>query len=250
MNPSVTIVEVLGRAEQGMTRPFLCRGDDDQLFYVKGRGAGLHSLCCEWIAGNLALMMGLPLPDFTIAEVPEALVNGSDRSDIRELGAGLVFASARLESAREITWAEAQACPAELKALVLLFDWWVHNEDRSLSALGGNPNLLMTADEGGPSKLWVFDFNLAFDADFLDARFRENHLFSVLLPDWPAGFRQRLEPLMQAALNQLGEWFASLPEEWQHLEGDETLPVQLEQKLVFETLARAFTEPTAFWNRR
>ena len=54
---------------------------------------------------------------------------------------------------------------------------------------------------------------------------------------------------MLAALDRLDEWFASLPREWQHLEGDETLPVQLEQKLVFETLSRAFTEPDAFWNR-
>lgn len=168
MNPTVTIVEVLGRAEQGMTLPFLCRGDDDLLYYVKGRRAGLHSLCCEWIAGHLALALGLPLPHFAIAEVPEALVNGSDREDIWELGAGLVFASARLEAAREITWTEAQTCAAELKATVLLFDWWVHNEDRILSALGGNPNLLMTA-EG--NKMWVFDFNLAFDPDFSVDRF-------------------------------------------------------------------------------
>jgi hypothetical protein len=54
---------------------------------------------------------------------------------------------------------------------------------------------------------------------------------------------------MRAALDRLGECFATLPKEWQHLEGDETLPVQLEQKLVFETLARAFTEPDAFWKR-
>lgn len=54
---------------------------------------------------------------------------------------------------------------------------------------------------------------------------------------------------MKAALDRLDQWFGSLPIEWQHLEGDDTLPVQLEQKLVFEALARAFTEPAAFWNR-
>ena len=249
MIPTVTVVEVLGRSEQGMTKPFLCRGDDDRLYYVKGRGAGLHSLCCEWIAGQLARMMGLPLPDFAIAEVPSALVEGSDRPDIRELGAGLVFASARLETAREITWTEAQACPEELKALVLLFDWWVNNEDRILSPLGGNPNLLMTADAEGRNHLWVFDFNLAFDPDFSEGRFRENHLFSKLLQEWPLGFRERIEPLLQAALGQLNGLFASLPKEWLHLEADETLPVQLDQKLVSVLVARAFTEPDAFWNR-
>ena len=166
-----------------------------------------------------------------------------------DLGAGLVFASARLDEAREITWAEAEAAAAETKALVLLFDWWIHNEDRKLSALGGNPNLLMTADEDRPGKLWAFDFNLAFDTDFSTARFWESHVFSGLLPAWPPGFRDRIEPRMRMALDRLGDLFGSLPKEWQHLEADETLPVQLEQKLVFETLARAFTDPDAFWNR-
>ena len=32
---SVTIVEVLRRAEQGMTRPFLCRGDDNMHIFAK-----------------------------------------------------------------------------------------------------------------------------------------------------------------------------------------------------------------------
>lgn len=176
-------------------------------------------------------------------------MKGSDREDIWELGAGLVFASARLEAAREITWTEAQACPADLKATVLLFDCWVHNEDRTLSALGGNPNLLMTAESGEGSKMWVFDFNLAFDADFSVDRFRENHLFSVLLPQWPLGFRERIEPLMKAALDRLDEWFTTMPIQWQHFEGDDSLPVQLDQKLVFETLALAFTCPATFWNR-
>lgn len=249
MTPTVTILEVLGRAKQGMTRPFLCRGDDDHLYYVKGRGAGLHSLCCEWIAGQLARTMGLPLPDFAVAEVPAVLVAGSDRPDIRELGPGLVFASSRLEVAREITWTEAQSCVEDLKALVLLFDWWVHNEDRILSPLGGNPNLLMTADLQGQNQLWVFDFNLAFDPDFSEERFRECHIFSKLLPGWPLGFRERVEPLMQVALRQVNDCFDSLPREWLHLEGDENLPVQLNQNSVFESLARAFTEPEAFWNR-
>lgn len=248
MNPSVTIVEVLGRSLQGMTLPFLGRGDDDRLYYLKGRYAGLHSLCCEWIAGNLARAMELPVPDFAIAEVPETLVAGSDRTDIGDLGAGLVFASARLGGAREITWPEAQDCTVQTQALVLLFDWWVQNEDRKLSALGGNPNLLMTANEKQPDKLWVFDFNLAFDADFSVARFREEHLFAALLKEWPPGFRASIEARMHAALNRLPEWFSSLPKKWQHIDADETLPAQLEQKLVFETLARAFNETDTFWN--
>lgn len=246
---SVTIVEVLRRADQGMTRPFLCRGDDDVLYYVKGRGAGLRSLCCEWVAGRLAQEMKLPIPRFEIAEVPAALVAGSDREDIRELGAGRVFASARVEGAGEITWSEAMAIPGGMMAGVLLFDRWVQNEDRSLSALGGNPNLLMGPDGVRQRKLWVFDFNLAFDTDFKVERFWANHLFAELLLQWPLAFREQAEPWMQAALAKLPEIFQTMPLEWLHLDGDESLPVQLDQNLVFETLSRAFTDAASFWSR-
>lgn len=128
-------------------------------------------------------------------------------------------------------------------------NWWVQNEDRSLSALGGNPNLLMGPDGARARKLWVFDFNLAFDEDFTVERFWANHLFAGLLPQWPLGFREKAEPWMQAALAKLPEIFQAMPLEWLHLDGDESLPVQLEQKLVFETLSRAFTTTASFWSR-
>lgn len=245
MSSVVTIIEVVGRSEQGMTLPFLCRGEDERLYYVKGRYAGQQSLCCEWIAGHLARKTGLRVPDFAVAEVPKKLVEGSDRPDIQDLGSGLVFASARVEEAREITWPEAVSCDDGTKALVLLFDWWVHNGDRQLTTLGGNPNLLLTES----SLLWTFDFNAAFDEHLVAAHFWENHLFAHLLPQWPDGFRASIEPRLREALAAVDELFASLPVEWQHLLGDETLPVQLEPKLVLETLTRAFATPDAFWNR-
>lgn len=38
--PRIDIDEVIGRSEQGKTRPFICRGCDGHLYYVKGRDAG------------------------------------------------------------------------------------------------------------------------------------------------------------------------------------------------------------------
>lgn len=40
----IQIVEVLGRSIQGITRPFICRGEDDRTYFVKGQGAGRRSL--------------------------------------------------------------------------------------------------------------------------------------------------------------------------------------------------------------
>jgi len=50
--PTVEIVEVIRRSEHGMTEPFICRGDDDNFYFVKGIGAGRDSQIKEWISGN------------------------------------------------------------------------------------------------------------------------------------------------------------------------------------------------------
>lgn len=244
----MTIVEILGRSEQGITRPFLCRGDDDGLYYVKGRGAGLRSLCCEWVAGRLAQEFGLQIPRFEIAQVPSSLLCNSDRLDLSELGRGPVFASAKVCESCELTWEEAAQVPPEVMADIFIFDWWVQNEDRSLSALGGNPNLLIGAVEDGPRRLWAFDFNLAFDPGFDANHLREVHAFSRLLEAWPLGYRETCLPRLERAYQQLPAIYATLPKEWLHLDGDPAEPVQLAESSVREILQRAFHAPIELWN--
>ena len=110
----ITLTEILGRSEQGMTRPFFCRAAPLKC-YVKGAYAGRRSICCEWVANRLVrtLLQGLPLsvPPFTMAEVPVALIAGSARKDARDLGAGLVFASFRIEDGQELSWSSARGWP-------------------------------------------------------------------------------------------------------------------------------------------
>lgn len=261
-----TITEILGRADQGMTKPFVCRANDWMTYYVKGAYAGRRSLCCEWVAGWLAraVLDGLPLgvPISVMAEVPQALVAGSARKDIRELGAGTVFASLRIEGGQELSWSSAQGWPEETMAALLLLDLWIQNEDRSLSAHGGNPNLLVEQIpplhdddpegalwKGQPRRemLWVYDFNLAFDEQFERKRFFDAHVFGGMLKQWPEGFRERLEPRLREALGYLPALFAELPPEWQHLDGDDSLPMQLDQQKVTSVLKLPFTEPDTFW---
>lgn len=262
MTSSITIAEIIGRAAQGMTRPFLCR-DGVFLHYVKGKYAGQRSLCCEWLAGNLArcLLTDWPLavPHFSIATVPKALVEGSARADAADLGAGPVFASSRIEDAQEMNWTTAQHWPAETMAILLLLDLWLQNEDRSLSAAGGNPNLLVSLspslldtislglDNPGGSMLWVYDFNLAFDEYFDRHRFFQSHVFGGMVRRWPGEFRNRMEERMALALQSLPQFIADLPDEWLYLDGDDTLPVQLDLERVSSVLKLPFTRPDEFW---
>ncbi|WP_395738858.1 HipA family kinase [Prosthecobacter sp.] len=271
MNPNNTITAVLGRSEQGMTRPFLCQLNRWNTCYVKGAYAGKRSLCCEWVAGWLAkavlddLPGGVPsigVPVIEMAQVPRALIETSARKDIGELGAGTVFASCRVDGAQELSWSSAQDWPAETMAALLLTDLWLHNEDRSLSAKGGNPNLLVAQipplpdwdeesalwkDIARREMLWAYDFNLAFDDHFDRSRFFDAHVFGNMLTRWPDGFRETMEPRLREGVERLPELFAQLPPEWLHLDGDESLPVQLDMARVLSVLNLPFTAPEHFW---
>ena len=266
MISSHTITEIVGRAEQGMTRPFVCKANSWMTCYVKGAYAGQRSLCSEWVAGWLAkTLLDAPLlggPVIFMADVPQALLAGSARQDIRDLGVGPVFASMRIWEGQELSWSSAQGWPEETMAQLLLLDLWLQNEDRSLSATGGNPNLLVTQipplpdddpegalwkDQPRREMLWPYDFNLAFDERFDRERFFDAHVFAGLLKQWPDGFRERMEPRLRQALGRVPGLFAELPPEWLHLDGDDSLPVQLDLERVTSVLNLPFTEPDSFW---
>ena len=101
---TVNIVEIISRSTQGITRPFVCRGDDGWLYYVKGHGAGRQALIAEWIAGNLGKRLGLPIPDFKQAVMPDNLARWSAREDIADLGDGIGFASQLIPNTDELTY--------------------------------------------------------------------------------------------------------------------------------------------------
>ncbi len=73
---TLLITEIIYRSEQGITQPYICRADDGEIYFVKGRGAGRRSQICEWISGHLAQQFALPIADFALLEVPNALLGG------------------------------------------------------------------------------------------------------------------------------------------------------------------------------
>ncbi|WP_245982731.1 HipA family kinase [Trinickia fusca] len=211
-------MEVLGRSSQGITEPFLCRGDDGALYYAKGKAAGRKSLVAEWIASSLAEKFGLPVAPFAIGEVDEALVR-LGAPGLADLGAGYVFLSRRVDSVLELTWPNVQEIPIGIRSDVLVFDYWVRNQDRMLTELGGNPNLLWNA---GRKEVVVIDHNQAFDADFDCKTFFSSHAFAA---SWDSIFedmidRQRYEDRLGSALGQLDDICDKMPESWWWLGDD------------------------------
>jgi hypothetical protein len=234
---NVNIVEILSRSTQGATRPFLCRGDDGFLYYVKGRGAGNKALISEWIAGNIARRIGLPVPEFRFAAIPKEIMDFSARDDISDLGSGVGFGSRLIENADELSYLFTEQIDIQLRSKILFFDWWIANADRTLTENGGNPNILWVHNSQKP---YVIDHNLAFDLTALPD-FWDHHIFAITRPTWTSSFRSEMESLSCAILNELDTWWNEMPAMWT---GMETV---ISLDLVRSLLWRFQTEPINFW---
>ena len=238
----VQIVEIAGRSEQGVTRPFICRGDDDNTYFVKGIGAGRRSQVCEWVAGRLALELGLPVAPFEIVDVPEELVEASP--DFQDLGCGPAFGSLR-QTIMELSYAMVEQVPVKLRRDVLAFDWWIRNNDRMLTESGGNPNLFWAPEEG---RLVIIDHNQAFDLDFSAEDFIEYHVFGnarVGLFDDDlrrAAYRRSF----CSALEKWQEICDEIPEAWYYQDPEMTVKADFDLDLMFSLLNRCATD--ALWD--
>lgn len=234
---TIKICEIISRSDQGITRPFLCRGDDGHLYYVKGKCAGSKALISEWMAGQIGKRLGIPIPDFTLAAIPENLIAGSARDDVSDLGAGIAFASRIVENADELSYLYIGQIEPAMRAKILLFDWWTANGDRTLSEHGGNPNLLWVHRD---HKLHVIDHNLAFDETAL-TEFWTQHIFAAERGLWTPQFRGGVEPAMEAVLENLDEWWKKMPGDWTEIQSGITLEGA-------KTLLWRFkTDPAIFW---
>lgn len=242
MTSPLAIVEILERSEQGRTRPFLCRCEDDNLYFVKGRDAGHRSLLCEWLAGHLARALNLPVPEFVIAQAPRELVELYPEG--RDLGTQPVFASRQVNHVQELSVSHLGDVAANLQRDVLVFDWWVNNADRTLTTLSGNPNLMWDAAR---QQLVVIDHNLAFDRDFDAAGFSKAHVFSGQILNV---FQDLIEPMeymgrLRQALAVWPEACNNAPSEWWFVDEEQTVPTDFDPDATLALLNRYTNEE--FW---
>ncbi|HVI86833.1 MAG TPA: HipA family kinase [Dongiaceae bacterium] len=210
---TIIIEEIIDRSTQGRTEPFVCRGSDGALYYVKGRFAGRESQIKEFICGGLAVAFGLPIPAFSIVDIPQQLINFGGRSDLADLGGGPAFGSRHCGPSTEVTYSQLKLVESSIGKDLLVFDWWIRNEDRNLTAEGGNPNLLWDQSQ---NKIVIIDHNLAFDADFDCHRFAETHVFNNLIPQVFDDLleRARYTSQLDKAFTVFDECCDNLPEEW------------------------------------
>ena len=207
----VTLVEIRNRAEQGLTHPFYCKGDDHKWYWVKGNLAGKQALCCEWLAGRIGKALGLPIPPFAQVMITENTIEYSAMEGIAELGSGWCFGSQHVETADEFSVANIASVDQNLRNMILAFDWWIQNGDRILGPQGGNVNLLWTASD---AKVHVIDHNVSFNNEFDIKAFKSDHVFSADLLNLRSSFALDIEGHMRDIVTRLQEFWEELPEKW------------------------------------
>jgi len=116
------IVEIQERSEQGATKPFICKGADGQVYFVKGRSASTAERIREWMGANLAKAFGLNIPPFAIAEIHRSLVQLYAGDALTELGSGSAFASLSIPLATELKYEVIERVPVSVQRDILLFD--------------------------------------------------------------------------------------------------------------------------------
>lgn len=147
----------------------------------------------------------------------------------------------------EITIEAAKEVPAALRRDILLFDWWIKNSDRQLSARGGNPNLLWEPDN---RELVVIDHNVAFEAGLIFDEIIEYHIFKYEAPGAFGDFVRRRE-YTQCLSSALGRWEAiraDIPLEWLYLDTEMLDPISLSLNTVHGLLRQL--EDDDFWDWR
>lgn len=231
---TLQVVEVIERSAQGFTKPYICRCDDGEVYFVKGRSATRRGLINEWLCAHLAAAFGLPIAPFALADVPQELMEADLTGWLKDLGEGTVFASRKVMG-QELAASQVTGIPLSLRRDVLVFDWWVRNNDRHLTFRGGNVNLLWQPgqlarnddyEKVAQGSVAVIDHNLALDMEFSANAFCQTHVFAGDLPGTFSDFllRQTFIERLQVALEVCDRAWDTVPPAWDFVDTEQTVP--------------------------
>jgi hypothetical protein len=143
---------------EGGSLPGLMEADDDGLYVVKFRGAGqgVKALVAEVLAGELARLLGLNVPDLVLVDLDPALGRAEPDPEIQDLleaSPGMNLGVDFLPGALAFDAGDGGgALSPELAADIVWFDALMANVDRTPR----NPNLLVWHE-----RLWLIDHGAA-----------------------------------------------------------------------------------------
>ncbi|PKP17367.1 MAG: aminotransferase class I and II [Bacteroidetes bacterium HGW-Bacteroidetes-23] len=154
---TVNVTRYITPLREGGSLPALAEADDDFKYVLKFRGAGhgVKALIAEFLGGQIARFLGLPVPELVFANLDEAFGRTEGDEEIQDLlqgsqglNLGLHFLSGALTYD-----AAVNDCDALLASKIVWLDAYITNVDRTFK----NTNLLIWKKE-----LWLIDHGAAF----------------------------------------------------------------------------------------
>jgi hypothetical protein len=216
---TITATEYVTPLREGGSLPAIVAGDDDGTYVLKFRGAGqgTRALIAELVSGELARVLGLPVPEIVFAEVDPRMAKTEPDPEIQDLlrrSEGLNLALDYLPGS--ITFDPLVPKPIaekpRLASSIVWFDALVTNVDRTAK----NTNLLVWHRE-----LWMIDhgatliFHHAWDGVPERARNPYKQVRDHVLLPWATELEQadaELAPrLTREAIDAV---LALIPDEW------------------------------------
>ena len=154
---TVNVTRYITSLREGGSLPALAEADDDFKYVLKFRGGGhgVKALISEFLGGQIAKYLGLPIPELVFAHLDEAFGRTEGDEEIQDLlkfSQGLNLGLHYLSGA--ITYdAAANDCEPLLASKIVWFDSFITNVDRTFK----NTNLLIWKKE-----LWLIDNGASF----------------------------------------------------------------------------------------
>ena len=120
---ALLVTAIIHRTEQGITRPFLRRAENGELYFSKGRSIGRRDFIGDWLSSCLAHAFDFPAPEFSLLGMPEILIAESDDWDINDLGPGPVFVSREVPNVGDLLHHHLAEVLVDLQRYVIVFYW-------------------------------------------------------------------------------------------------------------------------------
>jgi hypothetical protein len=216
---TITATEYVTPLREGGSLPAIVAGDDDGTYVLKFRGAGqgTRALIAELVSGELARLLGLPVPEIVFVDLDPRMARTEPDPEIQDLlrrSEGLNLALDYLPGS--ITFDPLVPRPIaeqpRLASGIVWFDALVTNVDRTAK----NTNLLVWHKE-----LWMIDhgatliFHHAWDEPLRRARNPYKHINEHVLLRWAreiAAVDAELAPKLTAAA--IESVLALIPDDW------------------------------------
>lgn len=228
---TVNVTRYITPLREGGSLPALAEADDDFKYVLKFRGAGhgVKALIAEFLGGQIARFLGLPVPELVFATLDEAFGRTEGDEEIQDLlqgsqglNLGLHFLSGALTYD-----AAVNDCDALLASKIVWLDAYITNVDRTFK----NTNLLIWKKE-----LWLIDHGAAFYFHHSWDNWKENALtpFSLIKDHVLLPKATRLEDVNNEFTSKLNdtvlrEIVNQIPEDWLLWEDQAITPTEIKE---------------------